>query len=593
MLLADRFMPSAETEPKPASTADTAQVIAEETPSEVEKPQLALGVAVLPFTNMSEDANNAFFAGGVHEDVLTHLSRIADLRVISRTSMLKIAEMGLDIRQIGEQLGVSHVLEGSVRRAGDQVRVTVQLIDASNDNHLWADNFDRKLDDIFAIQSEIAQQIAAQLETELSAEQVQQMAEAPTKILEAYDLYQKARDLNRVWLDVDGFRQQIPLLEKALVLDPNFKAAQVDLVGVYGRMVWTGFDPEGIYREKSTQLVNQIVQKYPNQTESDLAQGKYFYTVERDYEKALEFYLKVLPHQPGNTELLLGISSCYKRLAQYDLGLPMIDRAISLDPQHPSMHSERGFHLLGNYRPKEALEHFKEGVKKFPEDLSNRFNLAVYSMREAGDIDTYFEQMTRIEQLSPRTTFLDSQYFRLNLPNMNLESVLEELDEPRDETSSWKNMVIDHQAAELLVLANREQESTAKARNALSAIQELLGAGQPLPGNTPKMSYALFAKIACLAGDRTAFNLNQSVFRAVKATEISGEYVANQLMAFALAECGETQAGWELMRKAMHPALGNSVWEIVLDPIYSHYFSDIPEFQALVKKKNAEKAASL
>ena len=139
LLLADRFMPAGNEVAGPAQTVvatEPANDVAE-TDSEAFT-QLARGVAVLPFANLSEDPNNAFFAGGVHEDILTNLSRIADLRVISRTSMLKIAEQGLGIQEIGQQLDVSHVLEGSVRRAGDQVRVTVQLIDASNDDHLWA-----------------------------------------------------------------------------------------------------------------------------------------------------------------------------------------------------------------------------------------------------------------------------------------------------------------------------------------------------------------------------------------------------------------------------------------------------------------------
>ena len=165
--------------------------------------------------------------------------------------MLKIAEQGFDIREIGRQLDVSHVLEGSVRRAGDQVRVTVQLIDASNDDHLWADNYDRKLEDIFAIQSEIAQKIATQLETELSPEQTQRLAEVPTQNTQAYDFYLKARELGRTWLAAEGFKQMRPLLEQAVALDPNFMDAQVTLAEVYGRLVWTGADPEGVYRKKA------------------------------------------------------------------------------------------------------------------------------------------------------------------------------------------------------------------------------------------------------------------------------------------------------------------------------------------------------
>jgi TolB-like protein len=240
LLLTDRFMPAGDSDVQPVQTLEIADpAIDSIEPGPVASKPLQRGVAVLPFSNLSEDPNNAFFAGGVHEDILTSLSRIADLRVISRTSMLKIAEQGLDIRAIGLQLNVSHVLEGSVRRAGDRVRVTVQLIDASNDNHLWADNFDRQLDDIFAIQSEVAQKIAGQLEAELSPELAQQLAEAPTQNTEAYDLYLKSREMARTWRAAEGFKQMQPL--------PRFMAAWSGPVAIL--TVSTGKKPKPLQTE--------------------------------------------------------------------------------------------------------------------------------------------------------------------------------------------------------------------------------------------------------------------------------------------------------------------------------------------------------
>jgi len=173
--------------------------------AEVQAEELTLGVAVLPFANLSTDPENAFFTVGVYEDVLTYISRIEQLRVISRTSMEKIAKQGMEISQIGKHLGVSHVLEGSVRRSGNKVRVTVQLIKASNDEHIWAENYDRDLDDIFSIQTEIAKSIAQQLKTELSPAQKQLIESKPTTNLEAYALFVKARELDRVWLGSENF----------------------------------------------------------------------------------------------------------------------------------------------------------------------------------------------------------------------------------------------------------------------------------------------------------------------------------------------------------------------------------------------------
>jgi len=559
-------------------------------PAPEPEPELARGIAVLPFTNLSEDEGNAYFAGGVHEDVLTNLSRIADLRVISRTSMIRIAERGLEISEIGKHLGVSHVLEGSVRRAGDRVRVTVQLIDAATDAHLWAENFDRQLDDIFAIQSEIAQQIAGQLEVEMSPEQVQQMGEAPTQNLAAYDLYQRARELDRSWLAAEGFRQQLPLLEEAVALDSGFLEARTDLVEVYGRLVWTRSDPDGTYRQKAKTLTDQVMQKWPGHHLAEYALGKFFYTVERDYEKALAQFLKVLPHEPGNSELILSISSCYKRLGQYDLGLPMIQKALNLDPQHPAMQGELGFQLIGAGRFDEALETFRNATEQFPEDQSARYNLATYSLRLEGDTETYFEQMAILRRENPGSEFLGAMYDRMRLPELEVDQLLADKDSRRDPETSWINVYIDYQVSELLALAGNEAASTERARRALEGVNLLLGNGNPLPGNTPKNDYSDFARMACLSGDRSAFNQYQAIYRALDSGEIAMELRAKQTMGLALAQCGDASAGWSMIESILEPALGYTEWEIALDPIYAHYFAEIPEFQALVKRKDAERA---
>ena len=591
LFAADRFV-SEDAPSRPDAAATTIDAPPVEDTAVVET-DLQRGVAVLPFANLSEDPSNAFFAGGVHEDVLTHLSRIADLKVISRTSMLKIAEQGMDIREIGDYLDISHVLEGSVRRAGDQVRVTVQLIDASTDVHLWAENFDRKLDDIFAIQSEIAQAIAAQLEAELSPEQAQRMAEAPTHNLRAYDLFQQARELGQIWLGSEGFKQQLPLLEQAVELDPEFLDAQVDLVGVYGRMVWTGVDPQGIYRTKAKELQDHIVKKWGDRPDADRARAEYFYTVERDYERALDSYLRVLPHYPGDSELLLSIASCYKRLGQFDLGRPIIERALSLDPQHNLIVSEMGLHILGQGKVDEALEYFAKAVEMFPDDLAGRANLANYELVITGDTDTYFEEMSFLQKADPDSRLLDALFYRMHLPKLDLDQLLAEKDMHRDAELSWKNVSIDAQAAELLNLAGRKQESMARATSGRAAIEALLSAGSYLPSNSPKLEYATFAYIACLAGDKAAFNQYLSVFRALDAKEINNERVANRFMGFALAECGDVEAGWPLISIGGQLVLGWATeWEVALDPIYAHYFSGVPEFKALVAKNMAEATLS-
>lgn len=585
LMLADRFMPAGNDEPGLAQAVDTTEPTVETTePEPTAPPPLARGVAVLPFANLSEDPNNAFFAGGVHEDILTNLSRIADLRVISRTSMLKIAEQGLGIREIGLQLNVSHVLEGSVRRAGDQVRVTVQLIDATNDDHLWADNYDRKLDDIFAIQSEVAQKIAVQLETELSPELAQRLAEAPTQNTQAYDLYLKARELGRTWLAAEGFKQMRPLLEQAVALDPNFMDAQVMLAEVYGRLVWTGADPEGVYREKAKIVTDRILQQWPDRPESDLAEGNYHYTVERDYQAALFSYQKALRFMPNDTELLIAIASSYKRLGQFALGLPVITQAESLDPEHPIIGSEKTFHLVGTGQYEAAVAYARESAAKFPDDMSMQSTLANYTLGLFGNRDEFLKIIESVRQISPLMVVNSPLALRMLMKPAELDQQISWVNQIRSESDPWSATYLEIQIAELLNLADREVESQEMASTTLATIDDRLAQNLPLAGNSPEFDYATFAYLACLADDEEAFRRYTAKSESVTLISIDIQEQTQLMLGQATAECGDVEALWEIV-KAMDSDFysGLTKWTLALDPLYQHYFADIPEYQEMVK----------
>jgi TolB-like protein len=594
MLLADRFMPEGDDGPDLAQAVEkTEPAVAIAVPDPTAPTPLARGVAVLPFANLSEDPNNAFFAGGVHEDILTNLSRIADLRVISRTSMLKIAEQGLDIREIGKQLNVSHILEGSVRRSGDQVRVTVQLIDATNDDHLWADNYDRKLDDIFAIQSEVAQKIAAQLETELSPELAQRLAEVPTQNTQAYDLYLKARELARTWLAAEGFRKMRPLLEQAVALDPNFMDAQVMLAEVYGRLVWTGADPEGVYREKAKIVTDRILQQWPDRPESDIAEGNYHYTVERDYQAALYSFQKALLFMPNDTELLIAISSSYKRLGQFALGLPVITRAESLDPEHPIIGSEKTFHLVGTGQYEAAVAYAREFAAKLPDDMSTQATLASYTLSLFGNKSEYLKIIESVRQKSPLMVTSDPLALRMLMEPAELDQQISWLNKIRDESDFWTATTLGIQIAELLNLAGREEESRQIASTTLASIDDRLARNLPLGGNSPEFDYATFAYLACLADDNDAFRLYTAKSESVTLISIDMQEQTRVMLAQAMAECGDVQILWDAAKeKDADFYSGVTKWTLALDPLYQHYFADIPEYQVMVETLQNNKDAA-
>ena len=545
---------------------------------------LTLGVAVLPFSNLSEDPNNAFFAGGVHEDVLTQLSYIKKLRVISRTSMIKVAELGMEVREIGKHLGVSHVLEGSVRRAGEQVRVTVQLIDAETDEHVWADNFDRKLDDIFAIQSEIAEKIAAQLKAELTPEEINQIEQVPTKSNEAYDLYLQARELSRVWRGADTFKDMLPLLEKAIDLDPDYLKAQAKLVEVYGRLVWTGSDPTGEYRIKAKETLDKILANYPDSVDAYRAQSNYLYTVNRDYRGALKWMKKVLLVYPNDTDALLRAASCYKRLNSFTDGLPLIQKAASLDPEHASIAVELSFHLEGAGLIEQAYARIKLNAVKFPDDVLTNSRLANSEVSFFGNLDRYIELMN---QRSPRERYR-SVYYEVTVTRENSDEIVKTIDEYKKGKNDFEVAFIDMRVASLLNTVGREQESQKRAQVALDFFDKDDGSLDNFIAYRKKQFYSSMANLACLADDQAAFKRFEGIMLSHKAYEVKE---GNLDYALAIAECGDITRGWTMLYKDANAKGLRYIWPwyLALNPKYQHYFSELPEYQKMVANLKAAK----
>jgi TolB-like protein len=494
---------------EPAAAAERAapvaqmQVAAEIAPvPEIEATALARGVAVLPFENLSEDPANAFFAGGVHEEVLTSLSLIADLRVISRTSMLRIAESQLDVPAMAQRLGVSHVLEGSVRRAGNRVRVTVQLIDAARDEHLWAENYDRELDDIFAIQSDIARAIAEQLRIELSPRESEALAERPTNNPKAHDLYLRAVDQSRIASGVSGFRTQIALLDQALALDPDFLQARLLLAEAHGRIFWLGGDTAGSHLARTRELVEEISRRWPDRPEARLARAMYLYLVESDYPGALEACQDVLPLRPNDAWVLGCIAGSHKRLNQREENLVAARRWLEIDPESNSAWFEVFNALAQLGRGEEAIEVADRARALFPEQQLFEYWRAFYLLAFRGE-------MQPVLALADATPGLSSIYARSFVAEAlfasgDIERALAVLS-PAAGGYDLDAVAADLLRAELLFYAGRRDEARSTALRAYDYLEDR---GQTefaaLPPRTRGAAYARAAAVAAAAGQREA-----------------------------------------------------------------------------------------
>src|SRR5688572_2279516 len=249
--------------------------------------KLDKSIAVLPFDSFSEDKENAFFADGIQDDILTNLSKIGDLRVISRTSVMPYRGKEKNVRDIGKALGVATLLQGSVRKDGNRVRVDVKLINAVNDEHIWSEVYDRDLTDVFAIQADLAQKIAKELQAKLSPTEKAQMTRKPTENGEAYLAFVQAHTLHRHLDDHEKLLQAEQLYERALELDPNFALAAAHFARLEGWIYRTS-DPTPARREKAHSLAVRALTLQPDSAEGHLALGFSYYYGNRDYENALK-----------------------------------------------------------------------------------------------------------------------------------------------------------------------------------------------------------------------------------------------------------------------------------------------------------------
>ena len=297
-------------------------------------------IAVLPFENLSEEKQNEFFAEGVQDEILTYLAKIADLKVISRTSVMRYKSgAARNLREIGQQLGVAHVVEGSVQRAANKVRVNAQLIDARNDSHLWAQSYDRDLADVFAIQSEIAKAIADQLQAKLSPNEKKAIEQPPTTDLAAFDLYSRAKSIlltaSFSATSEPNLREAIELLNEAVKLDPSFFDAYCQLAWAHEQLYGvSGVDHTPTRLALAEAAVQAATRLRPDAAETHLARAQYLYYGLRDYAGALaelEIARRALPNDPRLFQLTGFI---LRRRGQQEEGLQNLQRAVELDPRN-------------------------------------------------------------------------------------------------------------------------------------------------------------------------------------------------------------------------------------------------------------------
>jgi len=550
-------------------------------------------IAVLPFENLSKEKTNAYFADGIQDEILSRLSKIADLKVVSRTSTQHYKSAPKNLPEIAKQLGVAHILEGSVQKSGDAVRVNVQLIKAANDSHLWAETFDRKLTDIFSVESEVAKAIADQLRAKLTGLEEQVIAAKPTDNPEAYDAYLRGLAYSLKGGSVTPVRSLSAqkYLREAVRLDPNFALAWALLTYVDARgYITETLQPTVALREETRQAAETALALQPNLGEAILAKGQYHYACLRDYDTAVRYFEQARQFLPNSSQIPELLAYVARRRGQYDRSESYFNEAERLDPRNANVfnqHAESYMHLR---RFPEALRKLDQVLNITPDDVDTLAEKASIAQAE-GDLPRAAALLAPLRPGADLNQALETQVYQAILerrPAAIISRLKEILAKPdpalgyfNGELRFWlgwaQEVAGDHAAA---------QESLQQARREMESFLKEQPENYQLMGDLALTSMGLGDKAAAFA----------LVERAIAANPIEKDALwgarSIEILARVAAQLGEPERAIAALQKLLSiPACG-ALAEITpitpavlrLDPTFDPLRGD-PRFQELCRDK--------
>jgi len=552
----------------------------------------AKSIAVLPFENRSPDPDNAYFADGIQDEILTRLSKIADLKVISRTSTQHYKSAPDNLPEIAKQLGVAHVVEGSVQRVGDAVRVNVQLIRAANDSHLWADTFDRKLTDILSVESEVAKAIADQLRAKLTGQEEQVIAAKPTDNPEAYDAYLRglAYNVKTVYTPANALGAQ-KYLREAVTLDPKFALgwALLSIADARGYLTQS-LEPTVALREEARQAAETSLALQPNLGEALLATGNYYHACLKDYDTAVRYFEQARQFLPNSSQIPALLASVARRRGQWDRSESYFNQTERLDPRNVNLLGQHAQLYIELRRFPEALRKFDQVLAIMPGDVDTLAAKAAIAQAE-GDLPRASALLASIHPPADDPQALETQVYQAILerrPGQIIRQLKEILAKPDPALGSitgelrfylgWAQDVAgDHTAA---------QESWRRARGELEPFLKEQPENFGLTGDLALTSMGLGDKAA-------AFKL---IERAMAVISIEKDAVWGpipiEILARVSARMGEPDRAMAALKKLLSIPYDGALAQNVpltpallrLDPMFDPLRND-PRFQKLCEEK--------
>ncbi len=546
-------------------------------------------IAVLPFESLSDEKENAYFADGIQDDVLTNLSKISDLKVISRTSVMPYRGKASNVREIGKALGVATLLEGSVRRIGNRVRVNVQLINTENDQHIWAEDYDRDLTDVFAIQTDLAQKIAGELQAKLSPSEKAQFERKPTENGEAYLAFVQAHNLSCAFEDFDKLKQGEQLYERAIELDPKFALAMARYSQLESWILHT-FDRTPQRREKARTLAERAVDLQPGLPEAHLALGYSYYYGDNNYDAALKEFEIAPRGLPNESDAYLAIGAIQRRQGKWAESTANIEKSASLNPKDswPLQNLADNYQVLRNFDA--ANKTIDRGLNINPNGVGlweAKFKLAIaekgdFSVAEKAFAAAKSIPMTNEEKIriasARANVFLLQRKYQEGL--RQAESLPDDLFHEFQQHLSGKYFLIG--------FARKALQDEVGARAAFLKAKDLLE-GQLKGSPDAEDMHIELAKVLAYLGERDV-----ALTEARRATELrpeSKDAFGGPEIAAGVAEVhavlGDNGRAIEILDGLLNRPSAVTVQGLKVNPIWDPLRND-PRFQALLDKYGAK-----
>ena len=537
-------------------------------------------IAVLPFENLSDDKENAYFAGGIQDDVLMNLARIGDLKVISRTSTMQYKGNPRNVREIGKILDVAAVLEGSVRRSGNRVRVNVQLINTSNDEHIWAENYDRELTDIFAIQSDLALQIASTLQSKLSPIERARLQQRPTQSAEAYLIYLEAQDaLGRSQSGPD-LEKVAQLYERAIQADPSFALAFARLSYVEGTLYQGIVDP--VVLEKARAAANEALRLQPALPEAHLALGYIYYRANGDYERALQELAVAKAGLPNDPDIFLVIGSIERRQGKWSESTADFNKAVSLSPKSSILWTNLAINYQSLRNFPAAASAFDRGAAADPNFFMTRCLRARLDIDWKGDTGPMERLLARLPEASDPDGKVAFARFELALFQRNYNKAIETVNKSGVDSFSGWSAGVPFPKSFLLAESYRLLNDDAQARSYFEDAQRIVET-QVRENSVDASRHALLGQIYAGLGRK-----DDAIREGKRAGELlpeSKDALDGPVITLALAQIyarvGDSDSALSLLQHSLSSISGVTIPVLRLDPAWDSLRSE-PRYQKMV-----------